>query len=643
MNALYRIQYEYNMSVMSYVHEIAAHTTEKLPDGTVRQVYIRFLDCQAKLRIDVIILKEADCAVDKYYAIFSNNSDQIVRIHQFDAGFTIPAKSLMLNYFTSDWGSEFYPHEIKVENEFSYGSVSGRSCRGFNPWAGLLTPNECYTAVLAWSGNWNCKITTLDNNYFFSMGLSSDETYFDIKPGGSFTSAPIYVAKGTSIEDSCLAIRRFFRKRLSLLNDQDINEIPVVYNGWWPYEDSLISEDVYLQNAVMAKNLGITYAVLDAGWFGNDKKGENWYDKRGDWELINLKAFPSGMKSLCDRAKSLDISPGMWCEIEAVGKHAKLNETHKDLIAERDGVSLGYICLGSKKSSEWALSVIDRILGEYGAKWIKFDFNLDPAFGCNALHHDHAKGDGLYAHYKGYYELLKVVHKKYPDVILENCSSGGLRMDIEMLSHTHFSHLSDPDYTDFHLQCFWGALSYLHQSACFHFSWSHVLGDHNRGINSPINNQMQLYRFDYIIRAVLMGIPGFSYRLPDMPERCFERLKEHVGFYKRIYKDFILNGDAHRLTPQPIMGGKGERFPVFQFNNNSAEALLFAFRLEKANSEQIVFPKGLLRENLYEITYVDKEKIMESTGWKIEKNGIDFYDMPEESSEIVWIKQKSTT
>jgi len=638
---LYRIKYEHEMSNKSYVHEISAHTTEKMTDGTVRKVYMRFLDSQAKLRIDIVKHNDIDYGVDKYIATFKNDSDQVVRLHQFDAGFTIPEKSLTLKYFTSDWGSEFYPHEIKVGNDFSYGSVSGRSCRGFIPWAGLLTPNVCYTAALAWSGNWNCNITPLDNSYIFSMGLPGEETYFDINPGESFTGASIYVAIGTSIEDSCLAMRRFFRKRLSLLKDENSNKISIVYNGWWPYEDSLISEEVYLQNAEIAKNLGITYAVLDAGWFGNDENVENWYEKRGDWELVNFKAFPAGMKSLCNRAKSLDISPGMWCEIEAVGKHAKLNETHKDLIAERDGVSLGYICLGNKKSREWALSVIDRILGEYGVKWIKFDFNLDPAVGCNAHHHDHTKGDGLYSHYTGYYGLLKEVHRKYPDVVLENCSSGGLRMDIEMLSHTHCTHLSDPDYTEFHLQCYWGALSYLHQSACLHFSWSHVLGDHNRGIKNPINSQMHVYRFDYIVRAVLMGIPGFSYRLPDMPEWCLERLKEHVEFYKGIYKDFILNGDAHRLTSQPIMGGKGERFPVFQFNNNAAEAVLFAFRLEKSNSEQVVYPKGLLRDYAYEISYVDKEKTMESAGWKLEESGIIFSDMPEESSEIVWIKQKS--
>ena len=42
------------------------------------------------------------------------------------------------------------------------------------------------------------------------------------------------------------------------------------------------------------------------------------------------------------------------------------------------------------------------------------------------------KGDGLYAHYLGYYQLLDEIHRKYPDVVIENCASGGLRMDIEM-------------------------------------------------------------------------------------------------------------------------------------------------------------------------------------------------------------------
>ena len=87
-------------------------------------------------------------------------------------------------------------------------------------------------------------------------------------------------------------------------------------------------------------------------------------------------------EGLCDNAKDIGILPGLWCEIEAVGKDAKLNDTHEHIIAKRDGKSLGYVCFGSEEGRKWAMSVVDRILGEYGAKWIKFDFNLDPA-GCD--------------------------------------------------------------------------------------------------------------------------------------------------------------------------------------------------------------------------------------------------------------------
>jgi len=641
MSVLYRIKYDYETCDLNYVHEIAAYTTEKLDDGTVKFVFMRFLDSQAKLRIYIVKKCYANCDVAEYTAFFTNDSEQNVRIHRFDVGFNIPDDNLMLEYFSSDWGSEYFPHRIKVENEFAFGTVSGRSCKGFIPWAGLVTSKECITATLAWSGNWNCTVAPIDNSFFFSMGMSGEGTYFDIAPGDSLTSATIYAAKGTSIEDASLSMRCFYRKHLSLLKNRRTDEIPLEYNGWWPYEDKYITEHVYLKNSEIAKNLGIRYAVLDAGWFGNDENGQNWYDKRGDWEIINNTAFPTGMKELFDRAHNAGILPGIWCEIEAVGKHAKLNDANKDLIALRNDNSLGYICMGFKKSREWALSVIDRLLGEYGAKWIKFDFNLDPGIGCNASHHDHGIGDGLFSHYQGYYELLKKVHEKYPDVILENCSSGGLRMDIKMLSHTHLTHLSDPDYTDFHLQCFWGALSYIHQSSCLHFSWSQVLGDHNRGIKNPINAMMEPFRFDYIIRAVLMGAPGFSYRLPDMPEWCLERLKSHVSFYKEIYGNFILNGDAHRLTPQPIMGGRGERFPVFQFNSNTGEAILFAFRLEKADAERKVYPKGLFEDSLYEVSYTDSGKTTEYLGWQLEKSGIVFAGMPEQSSEIVRLKLKA--
>lgn len=641
MKPLYKISYMHYGYNLSYTHELENCTFEKLEDGSQKEVYRRFLDCQANLQIKIEAIKDDELKVTKYTAYFYNYSDAPVRIFQFDVGISIESEELKLSYFTSDWGSEFFPYEKQIKNTFSFGSVSGRACKGFIPWTGLITPIYCYSAALAWSGSWLCNIEPQANKYYFSMGHSYPEFYIDIQPGGQFTSAAIYIAKGKDFEETCLEMRRFFRNRLSLLNDiSEISLPPIEYNGWWPYEDKFISESVFLENARIANIIGCRYAVMDAGWFGENSDKSGWYEKRGDWELVNKTLFPSGLKDMFDNAKKMEILPGLWCEIEAVGKDAKLNQTHSHIIAKRDGKSLGYVCFGSKKAREWALSVIDKIISEYGAKWIKLDFNLDPAPGCNEKGHGHGEGDGLYAHYIGYYQFLKEIHKKYPDVIIENCSSGGLRMDIEMLSHTHWTHLSDPDYTEFHLQCFWGALSYLHQSACLHFSWSEVLGDHNLGVRNPITEDIEKHKFDFIIRAVMMGVPGFSYKLVDMPKKWLERLKELCSFYEDIYYDFILNGDAYRLTPQPLMGSKGERFPVFQFNSQKGEAIIFAFRLKNAKSEKVVYPKGLDKNIKYDVINIDTNHTYQAYGKELETKGIVFSNIPEESSNVIRIFRK---
>ena len=171
-------------------------------------------------------------------------------------------------------------------------------------------------------------------------------------------------------------------------------------------------------------------------------------------------------------------------------------------------------------------------------------------------------------------------------VVIENCSSGGLRQDIEMLSRT-----LDPFKRPLQNFICSATESFPASSACLHFSWSEILGDHNAGVNDPITEDMERSKFDYIIRSVLMGVPGFSYRLPEMPNWCKERLGELCDFYGEIYKDYILNGDAYRLTPQPVMGGR-ERFPVFQFSSAEKESVIFAFRLTGAPEEKVVYPKA---------------------------------------------------
>lgn len=71
------------------------------------------------------------------------------------------------------------------------------------------------------------------------------------------------------------------------------------------------------------------------------------------------------------------------------------------------------------------------------------DYNIEPGIGteqnCDSV------GEGLWGHEKAYLEWLDGVFARHPDLIIENCSSGGLRMDYAMLSRYSIQSTSDQD------------------------------------------------------------------------------------------------------------------------------------------------------------------------------------------------------
>ncbi|HAB60768.1 MAG TPA: alpha-galactosidase, partial [Lachnospiraceae bacterium] len=85
---------------------------------------------------------------------------------------------------------------------------------------------------------------------------------------------------------------------------------------------------------------------------------------------------------------------------------------------------------------------ITDLVEETNADFIKLDFNLDPEYGCNRIDHGHGQGDGLFQHYREYYRILDAVRERFPNLIIENCASGGLRCDLGMLQHVHTTFLS---------------------------------------------------------------------------------------------------------------------------------------------------------------------------------------------------------
>lgn len=552
---------------------------------------------------------------------------------------TLAPDAYELVSFTGDWGSEFESIVEPLENVQLLETRRGRSSKDRHPWFALLRPDGAVLAAsIAWSGNWIARFPRdAGGAVRLSAGLNDWEFEYLLAPGATLDSPRVAVALGHDRDLNTVSTQFASAGRAHWYpHNRLADQCPVEWNHWWSYEDHSINEGVFRANVDVAAGLGIEVCTLDAGWFGPTDPGSHWYDYRGDWHLVNAVRFPSGLRDLSDYVHQRGMRFGLWCEIEALGQHAELARLHPDFVAVRDGERLGYVCFGNSAVREWALATLAGLIESYRLDWIKLDFNLDPGAGCNRTDHGHGAGDGLLAHYHGYYATLEQLRERYPEVVLENCSSGGLRIDLGMARRTGPTFLSDPDWPEHGLQLIWGASMMLAPSAWLHWGWSEWVNQHPRQTFNPRDPELTPQQLDYYLRIGSLGVFGLSQKLPDLPPWVAQRYQEHIALYRGTLRRFVRGADFYRLTEQPRRHGLGDRWAAFQYVLGD-EHLVAVFRLPGGQAERTLRLYAIDPAREYTLQWLGTERIEQRSGAEL-LEGLHCAGLPEEGSELILIR-----
>lgn len=579
--------------------------------------------------------------IERWVSLTNIGSDE-VSIQRLDSFcMSLPQDNYELMYFKSGWGAEFEPVREVLSDNKTLETRSGRSSQGMHPWFTLFRPNgQLLTGTVMWSGNWIFRFETVENGSgTVSGGLHDWEFQKQLQPGETMESVHVALAFGNNGDLNTTSIPFTLVGRTHWYPQNEFSQsLPVEWNQWWSYEDKQINEHNFKLNAETGTELGIDLCTLDAGWFGPTDPDTHWYDYRGDWDLVNTNRFPEGIRALSDQIHEKGMKFGLWCEIEALGQYSSLAAMHPAYEALRDGSGLGYVCFGNPEVQEWAFQTLDRLISDYRCDWIKLDFNLDPGAGCNRTDHGHGTGDGLYEHYQGYYKVLARIRDKHPNVVLENCSSGGLRIDLGIASQTHTTFLSDPDWPEHSLQVFWGASTMLAPEVCLHWSFSEWLGDHPQQFFNPRDPQLKQHQLDYYIRISMLHGMGISQKLPELPQWVMDRFAFHIDMYQVHIRRFIKDAVLYRLTGQPEREGKGDRWAGFQYHLSKDEHLLFVFRLSGSESKRIICLRHLDEEMTYQIIWLSEDERVEYIqGSELMQRGLAFNHLDEEDSSILLI------
>ena len=403
-------------------------------------------------RIDVVFHNGSDAPVTlEMLASFS-----IAGITPFDA--VDGAGRLVAHRFRSVWSAEGR-HEARtledlhLERSWSsagmfserFGQVGTMPVRKWFPFAAIedTKAGVVWGAQLAWAGSWQMEIVRQHFQVSLSGGLADREFGHWIKtlaPGESLEAPPATVAcvRGT-FDELCDRLTRAQEpavdRHLTVEHD-----LPIVFNEWcttWgdPQHDKVVAIADRLAGS------DVRYLVIDAGWYKTD--GTEWSLSHGDWNP-NPRLFPQGLEGVAREIRQRGLIPGLWFEMETCGRDSTAFSL-VDHLLKRDGIP---VTVGARRfwdlNDPWVVDYLaERVIGlleRCGFGYLKVDYNETLGIGCD---HPDSLGEGLRRQVLGSQKFFQKIRDRLPDLVIENCASGGHRLEPSMLALTAMSSFSD--------------------------------------------------------------------------------------------------------------------------------------------------------------------------------------------------------
>ncbi|MFD0003223.1 alpha-galactosidase [Streptomyces sp. NPDC127178] len=266
-----------------------------------------------------------------------------------------------------------------------------------------------------------------------------------LAPGEQFTGVAGVLALGAGFDAAMGALTTY--RRAVRRPHPDHTALPVVFND---YMNTLMGDpttEKLLPLVDAAARAGAEYFCVDAGWYDDSADG-SWWDSVGDWQPSPRRFPEGGIRAVLDRIRERGMVPGLWLEPEVVGVRSPVAAAlPPEAFFQRDGIRLTeqgrhQLDLRHPAARAHLDGTVDRIVGDWGVGYLKLDYNIviDPG---TLAPGDLAPGAGLLGHAHAYLDWLSEVLDRHPHLVIENCASGGMRMDGATLAVTQLQSTSD--------------------------------------------------------------------------------------------------------------------------------------------------------------------------------------------------------
>ncbi len=303
----------------------------------------------------------------------------------------------------------------------------GRSSNGAFPFFNLAYQKGGLFTAVGWTGQWAASYQR-DAAGPTRLRAGMEHVYLRLHPGEAIRSPRILLM---SWQGDLLAAHNRFRRLMLFHYVPKEHSRPLAVPVFWQCYDRYNGHPTWpteagqCQAAQFAARAGCDFLWLDAAWFpGNFPNGVgNWYCKP--------KEFPHGLKPVSDECHRLGLKFIVWFEPERVAAGTEIAREHPEFVF--GGAQGGLFKLNDPAARRWLTDLLVRRIGEFGMDWYRNDFNIDPLPFWRRNDPPDRQGMTEIRYVEGHYAMWDEMRERCPGLFIDNCASGGRRIDLETI------------------------------------------------------------------------------------------------------------------------------------------------------------------------------------------------------------------
>ncbi|MCI9680170.1 MAG: alpha-galactosidase [Lachnospiraceae bacterium] len=500
-----------------------------------------------------------------------------------------------------------------------YESDFGRSSSGCMPYFNLQTAAESGVILaIGWSGQWQMSVTRNPVKGMTQIELQGcmDRTSFRVRSKETL-SLPHMLAfpwEGMDLEASYNGFRALLLEQAPKANGK-LPVPPVCISTWGG-----AGRDYHKRAIRVIKECGIDADVywMDAGWFGSGEEvselefRDSWYYNVGAWEPLR-QLYPDGMEEIGRCVTEAGMKFLLWFEPERAVSRLPVVIEHRDYFIgpklpfnpepSHEGARTPYslmLNLGNEDARHYIVEALAKFIMNCHVSYLRIDFNYEPLWYWR--YHDSEERWGVteIKYINGLYKMLDELKSRFPHLEIDNCASGGRRLDYRMFRRAIPLFMTD------------------------YF----CAGDHKNAAVQLQNFQLARWlpihgamagdrRSDYAFRSHLAPASGFDWSADE------ETLRKLAPWYARMAEQAkragkLLMKDLYLLTEDGI--SEKAWFAYEAFDRDEEKGLVLAFRRkENGMPEQSFLLKGLVETAVYRLEDADSGEIGVLSGKTLSK------------------------